>query len=122
MSCEYQEMATQSRRGALLKLILLPIGAAVALFGFERFSQSNSYVSIKVQYAVASAQIEPNPEELQIKSPATLYALKRILWDRHPALQSVDTIQVFLNGNSVEGNPDLREGDKLVFLAQYPGG
>ena len=93
------------------------VGAKVA----GLFSKT-AYVTISVQYVLFSTPIEPNPENLKLAAPATVYDVEKILWNRHPALQGRETLQVLLNGTALEGNPSLNDGDKLVLLAQLPGG
>ena len=116
-------MTSQSRRRVLQKLVILPIAATAVFVGVSRFfTNGASNINVEVDYSIATAQIEPNPESVQLRSPATLFDLKEVLWNRHPALQSAGTVQVFINGESASGNPQLKEGDKLVLLSNFPGG
>lgn len=112
------------RRQALQKLILVSIGAIAVLLGVGGYEYSTrpSYISIQVQYAGMSTYIPITAETLKVKSPAKLSNLEAIAWRLHPALQTMPAMQVLLNGTAADGNPELKEGDLVVFLSLMAGG
>jgi len=84
--------------------------------------RSRGYVNVQVQYAGMTSVIDTTSETMQLNSPSTLADLENILWQLHPALQSMQWIQVLLNGTAAAGNPDLNDGDVVVFLTRMGGG
>jgi molybdopterin converting factor small subunit len=69
-----------------------------------------------------SSVIDTTSETIGLKSPATLADLENILWQLHPALQTLQWFQVLLNGTAAAGNPDLSNDDVVVFLTRMGGG
>lgn len=81
------------------------------------------YISVQVQYAGMTSVIDTTSETLKLKSPAALSDLENLLWQLHPALQTLQWFQVLLNGAAAPaGNPGLNEGDVVVFLTRMGGG
>lgn len=84
--------------------------------------RSRGYVNVQVQYAGMSSVIDTASETMQLNSPSTLADLENILWQLHPALQSMQWFQVLINGTAAAGNPNLNDGDVVVFLTRMGGG
>ena len=114
-----------SRRKALQKLALIPIGAVAAIVGAGSlayiFTRQKS-ISIKVQYAGMSLVIQQTSETVKIQSPAKLSDLENVLWKEHPALQTMESMQVLVNGIGASGDPDLKDGDEVVLISLMAGG
>lgn len=105
-------------------MLVLPIGAAAVVLGiggYEYFTRP-SYVSIKVQYVGMSSIIQPSSETLNLQSPAKLSDLEDVAWKLHAALQTMYAMQVLVNGTAADGNPTLKSGDEVEFLALMAGG
>ena len=114
-----------SRRVALQKLVVLPIGAAVAIIGggsLAYFLTRPSFMNIKVQYVGMTDVIEESEETIKLQSPAKLSDLETILWRSHPALQTMVSMQVLINGTGAFGNPELKRSDEVVLIALMAGG
>lgn len=125
-----------TRRKALQKLLILPVGAAAAVIGagglasvlsrptFQATSgrHDRQFIDINVRYMGMSNFIEKTSETVRIQSPAKLSNLEGILWKENPALQGMALMQVLINGTGVSGDPDLINGDNVVLIAPLVGG
>ncbi|MGA2876910.1 MAG: hypothetical protein ABSE82_15430, partial [Nitrososphaerales archaeon] len=110
----------KSRRTALQKMILLPIGAAVAIVGagsLAYYFAKPKHITIDIQYAGMSSVMQQSTETVKIQSPAKLSDLENILWKEHPVLQTMESMQVLVDGTGAYGDPDLRDGEQVVFIA-----
>ena len=113
-----------SRRKALQKLVVLPIGVAAAVAGVGSFVRlfGKPTFTINVIFVQMSEIIEQKSETLQIQSPAKLSDLENVLWKEHPGLQSEPSIKVLINGIGISGDPDLANEDEVTLIKLQVGG
>jgi len=109
----------------LRKIVVIPIGIAVALAGsgsLVYILTRKQIVSIKVRYVGMTNFIEETNETIKLTSPAKLSDLENVLWKSHPALQTMESMQVLINGTGAYGNPNLKDEDNVDLIALMAGG
>ena len=66
--------------------------------------------------------VQQTSEIVKLTAPAKLSDLEDILWETHPALQTMEDMQVLVNGTSPFGDPSLKNEDEVDFIALMAGG
>ncbi len=81
-------------------------------------------VRVKVVYfAQARESAGTKEEELALASPAHVDHLYSLLMKAHPGLIKIkDIVRIMVNGRTVLGNVELKDGDRIALLPPVAGG
>ena len=71
---------------------------------------------------MAPSIIQPTSNTVTVQYPARFSDLEVVLWRTYPVLQTMPAMQVLINGVSLDGDPDLNDGDEVVFIPLMAGG
>jgi molybdopterin converting factor small subunit len=139
-------LSEPTRREALGRILLTITGASVAVLGASgllvflpqnQYPQSGTkssatstqpssvaqlFINIQVYYVGMTNLTGTSMENMQISAPATLSNLITEVCQEHPAFQTMSSMQILLNGTAPQGNPMLKNGDTVAFLATMVGG
>jgi len=143
----FLSLSKPTRREALGKILLTITGTSVAVLGaggllvflsqnhqpqsstnkspspsVQPDSSAQLFLIIKVHYVGMANLIGSSMENMQISAPASLSKLIKEVWQEHPALQTMSSMQILLNGTAPQGNPMLKDGDIVAFIATMVGG
>ncbi len=130
-----------TRREALGKMVIITAGASVALLGTKGLliflSQNHQpqsgtdkspplsaqlFLNVEVYYLGMAGVIGSSMENMQISAPSSLSQLITEVCQEHPALETMHSMQILLNGTPPQGNPMLKNGDTVAFLGSMTGG
>ena len=110
--------STQIVTEIAIQQITVPHSASPTTTGFQSASINVTVLFVEM----APSIIQPTSNTVAVQYPARFSDLEVVLWRTYPVLQTMPPMQVLINGVSLDGDPDLNDGDEVVFIPLMAGG